>query len=42
MFFLAVFFFVKSLRAGYWGEKGEEPKYRMLEDDDERTKRRHP
>jgi hypothetical protein len=42
MFLLAVFFFVKSLRDGYWGEKGEEAKYRMLQDDDETMKRRNP
>jgi hypothetical protein len=42
MFLLAVFFFVKSLRDGYWGEKGEEAKYRMLQDEDETMKRRNP
>jgi len=39
MFFLfvvgGVFFLVKSLRHGYWGEHGEDPKYRMLADEDE-------
>jgi hypothetical protein len=38
MFFIflagAIFFLVKSLRHGYWGEHGEDPKYRMLADDD--------
>lgn len=38
MFFIflvgAIFFMVKSLRHGYWGAHGEDPKYRMLEDDD--------
>jgi hypothetical protein len=29
-----IFFFVRSFRDGYWGSKGEDPKYRMLEDDD--------
>jgi hypothetical protein len=37
LFFLflvgGIFFFVRSFRDGYWGSKGEEPKYRMLEDD---------
>jgi len=28
-----IFFFVRSFRDGYWGSTGEEPKYRMLEDD---------
>ncbi|HLO67448.1 MAG TPA: hypothetical protein VK188_10550 [Holophaga sp.] len=36
MFALAAFFFVKTARDGYWGKDGEEPKYRMLEDDAER------
>ncbi len=38
LFFLflvgGIFFFVRSFRDGYWGSKGEDPKYRMLEDDD--------
>ena len=42
MFGLAVFFFVKSIRDGYWGEDGEEAKYRMLQDEDETLKGRHP
>ena len=36
MFALAVYFFVKSARDGYWGKEGEDIKYRMLEDDAER------
>ena len=39
MFFLflfgAIFFLVRSRRGGYWGEQSEDPKYRMLADDDE-------
>ncbi len=31
---LAVYFFVKSCRDGYWGKNGEDIKFRMLEDDD--------
>ena len=38
MFFLfvvgAAFFLVRSARDGYWGKSSEEPKYRMLADDD--------
>ena len=38
MFFLfvvgAAFFLVRSVRHGYWGKTSEEPKYRMLADDD--------
>ncbi len=38
MFFLfvvgAAFFLIRSLRDGYWGERSEDPKYRMLADDD--------
>ncbi len=30
----AVYFFVRSMKTGYWGENSEEPKYRMLRDDD--------
>ena len=29
----AIFFFVRSIKHGYWGEESEEPKYRMLDDD---------
>lgn len=39
MFFLflagAAFFLLKSFRHGYWGEQSEDPKYRMLSDDEE-------
>ena len=28
-----IFFFVRSFRGGYWGSRGEDPKYRMLEDE---------
>jgi hypothetical protein len=42
MFGLAVFFFVKTIRDGYWGEKSEEAKFRMLQDQDETPKRRNP
>ena len=34
-FGLAVYFFIRSRRDGYWGEKGEEAKYQMFEDDDQ-------
>lgn len=38
MFFLfvvgAAFFLARSARHGYWGSHSEEPKYRMLADDD--------
>jgi len=30
----AAFFLVRSIRHGYWGKTSEEPKYRMLTDDD--------
>jgi len=33
-FGLAVFFFVRSWRDGYWGAKGEDVKYRMFEDEE--------
>jgi len=38
LFFLclagAIFFLVRSRRDGYWGKESEEPKYRMLADDE--------
>jgi hypothetical protein len=38
MFFLclagAIFFLVRSRHSGYWGSHSEDPKYRMLEDDE--------
>ena len=37
MFCLAVFFFVKTAKDGYWGKDGEDIKYRMLDDDSERS-----
>jgi hypothetical protein len=44
MFFLflvgGIFFLVKSLRHGYWGERGENPKYQMLVDQDETPARK--
>jgi len=38
LFFLclagAIFFLIRSRHDGYWGSQSEEPKYRMLADDD--------
>ncbi len=38
MFFLfvagALFFLIRSRHDGYWGDRSENPKYRMLGDDD--------
>lgn len=31
----AVYFFLRSLKDGYWGRDGEEVKYRMMRDDAE-------
>lgn len=31
----ALYFFVKSLKHGYLGKNSEEPKYRMLHDDEQ-------
>ena len=33
-FGLAVYFFIRSRRDGYWGDKGEDAKYQIFEDDD--------
>ncbi|MGE0885905.1 MAG: cbb3-type cytochrome oxidase assembly protein [Blastocatellales bacterium] len=30
----ALYFFFRSIKHGYWGKDSEEPKYRMLEDDE--------
>lgn len=30
---LAVFFFIRSFKDGYWGEDSEESKHRMLRED---------
>ena len=35
----AVFFFVRTLKSGYWGKNSEEPKYRMMQDDENPKKR---
>lgn len=39
LFFLlaggAVFFFIRSLKDGYLGDDSEEPKYRMMKDDED-------
>jgi len=32
----ACYFFFRSTKDGYWGKDSEEPKYRMLEDDNDR------
>lgn len=40
LFFLflagAIFFLIRSRKDGYWGKDSEDPKYRMLADDDSR------
>lgn len=38
----ALFFFFRSIKDGYWNEKSEDAKYRMLEDDDEMANRNLP
>ncbi len=42
LFFLlafgALFFFIRSWKHGYWGSRSEEAKFRMLEDDENRTR----
>ncbi len=44
LFFLliggAVVAFIRSFRDGYWGKDSEEPKFRMLQDDEEGAARR--
>ncbi len=36
----ALFFLIRSVKDGYWSEKSEDAKYRMLEDEDPTAKRR--
>jgi hypothetical protein len=31
--FLAIFFFIRSLKDGYWSKEGEAVKYRVFEDE---------
>ncbi len=33
--FVAIYFFVRSWRDGYWGKQAEEVKYRVFDDGDE-------
>jgi hypothetical protein len=41
LFFLlvcgALFFFIRSWKHGYWGNRSEDPKYRMLEEETEES-----
>jgi hypothetical protein len=32
---LTLYFFVRSRKEGYWGKDSEDPKYRMMQDDEE-------
>jgi hypothetical protein len=32
---LTLYFCVRSFRLGYWGRNSEDPKFRMMQDDDE-------
>jgi hypothetical protein len=45
MFFIllagGVYFCIRSRKDGYWGQSSEEPKYRMLQDDDDFTETHH-
>jgi hypothetical protein len=45
MFFIifggSAYFLIRSRKDGYWGKSCEEPKYRMLEDDDDDFTERH-
>jgi len=33
-FLLAVYFFIRSRKDGYWGEQGEDAKYQIFEEDE--------
>ena len=41
IFLGSVYFMWRSRKDGYWGKDSEEPKYRMLQDDDEITEVRN-
>ena len=45
MFFIlfggSAYFMFRSRKDGYWGKSSEEPKYRMLHDEDEDLTERH-
>jgi hypothetical protein len=32
---LTLYYFIRSRKEGYWGKHGEDPKYRMMQDDEE-------
>ncbi len=32
---LTLFFFIRSRKDGYWGARSEDPKHRMMQDDEE-------
>ena len=36
-----IYFCIRSRKDGYWGASSEEPKYRMLHDDDDFTETHH-
>lgn len=33
-FAVALYFFFRTMKDGYWGERSEDPKYRMLEEEE--------
>ncbi len=37
----ALFFLIRSIKDGYWSEKSEDPKYRMLKDDEATAEKDH-
>ena len=41
IFFGSVYFMLRSRKDGYWGKDSEEPKYRMLQDDDDSSEGHH-
>lgn len=32
---LTLYFFIRSRKQGYWGKHSEDPKYRMMQDEEE-------
>ncbi len=32
---LTLYFFLKSRKQGYWGKRSEDPKYRMMQDEED-------
>jgi hypothetical protein len=41
LFGATAYFLIRSRKDGYWNMSSEDPKYRMLQDDDDSTEQHH-